>query len=157
MNQVVTFFCSCGSQWPEVADIWHVPSICWNHHDWAPPEWQEEEVHNQVKEQQLGSKIQWNVSFVSLKNILRIWHGKCRCRGTDRVVQCPQGVCTGPRRVHQRVAWSCLWCLGRKAGLWKFLLWVGQRGLFYTSSVLWPPAEMLSVCPINTFYSALSF
>jgi len=59
VKQVVTLSSSCGSQRPEVANVWHVPSVCGNHHDWAPSEWQEEEVHNQVKEQQLGSQVQW--------------------------------------------------------------------------------------------------
>lgn len=80
----VTLFSSCGSQWPEVANVWHVPSIRWNNHDWAPSEWQEEEVHDQVKEQQLGSQIQWNLSLVSVKNSLGVWRGKCRCKKTDK-------------------------------------------------------------------------
>lgn len=34
---------------------------------------------------------------------------------TERVFQCPQTACSGPKKVHERVAWPSLWCLGRKS------------------------------------------
>lgn len=115
VKQVVTLFSSCGSQRPEVANVWHVPSICWNHHDRAPSEWQEEEVHNEVKEQQLGSQIQWNLSLVRVKNSLGIWCGKCRRRGQRGFSSVHKQPAQGPKKVHERVAWPSLWCLGRKS------------------------------------------
>lgn len=72
---------------------------------------------------------------------------------TVRVFQCPQTACSGPGRVHEPVAWSCLWCLCRKAGLWKFLLQVGCWGLFYTSSILRLLSEIL--CVLWTYFTML--
>lgn len=59
------YYYSCGGQWLKMADVWHVQTLCGDHHDRSSPQWQETEVPDQVQEQQLVSQVQWNLPFVS--------------------------------------------------------------------------------------------
>lgn len=61
------FLSSCGCKWSEVADIWDVSAVCGGHHDRPSSQWQEAQVHHQIKEQQLGAQIQRDLPFVSAK------------------------------------------------------------------------------------------
>lgn len=58
---------SCGCKRSEVADIWDVSAVCGGHHDWPSSQRQEAQIYHQIKEQQLGAQIQWDLPFVSAK------------------------------------------------------------------------------------------
>lgn len=154
LKQVVTLFSSCGSQRPEVADIWHVPSLRRNHHDWAPSKWQEEEVHNKVKEQQLGSQIQWNFSLVSVKNSLRIWSGKFRCRGRLVFSSVHKQTAQDPKEHLNQQLGPVFGVLAGKARWWEFLLWVGCD-ICSLQAVFWPLSEKR--CALSAYLTMLHY
>lgn len=56
---------SRGSQQFEVADVWYVPTLRRDQHDWPSPQRQEAKIPDQVKEQQLVSQFQRNLPLVS--------------------------------------------------------------------------------------------
>lgn len=50
-----------------MADVRHVPTLRGDHHNWASPQQQEAQIPDQIQEQQLVSKVQWELQFVSTK------------------------------------------------------------------------------------------
>lgn len=63
---VTSYLYSCGSQQSEVADDWHVSTLCGGQSDWPTSERQTTKTFYKIQEQQLVTKVQWNLPFVSV-------------------------------------------------------------------------------------------